>query len=108
MTWTYSPGYLSSSGTTASLYKVRFMTGDKNTLDQQLSDEEIYGVLTYESSPTLAAAVACDAIAGNYARLCNVENGSLRISAAARHSHYMKLADRLRAGGAGDVPGDSV
>lgn len=106
MTWTYTAGLLSLSTTTASLMKVRFMSGDTDTTRQQLTDEEIYGVLTYQTSPTLAAATACDALAAKYSFLCNVENGSLRISAAARMKHYQDLADRLRAGGAGDVPGD--
>lgn len=108
MVWTYTTGYLTTSGTTASLYKVRLMIGDNDTTRQQLQDEEIYGAISYESSPTLAAAVCCDYLVAKYAFLCNVENGSLRISAAARHSHYRKLAETLRKGGAGDVPGDST
>lgn len=106
MTFSYSPGFLTASGTTASLYKCRLMTGDTDTTRQQLQDEEYFYFINYQSSPTLAAAAACDALAAKYSFQCNTENASLRISAAARMKHYMDLADRLRAGGAGDIPGD--
>lgn len=82
------------------------MTGDTLSNDVQLLDEEIYGVLTYETSPTYAAAVAADAIAGRYARQANTQNGALRVSAERRMDHYSKLAKNLRAGGPGDLPGD--
>ena len=104
MTWTYDTSLLASS----SLMKVRLMIGDNDTTRQQLADEEINYVLTYETSPTMAAAIACDLLAGKYSFQMNTENGALRISAAARMKHYMDLADRLRAGGAGDMPGDPV
>jgi hypothetical protein len=104
MTFTYTPQLLTSTGTTASLMKVRRMTGDVDSTWQLLSDEEIYGALTWETSPTLAAAVACDFIAAGFARQCNQENASLRLSAAVRMQHYQELAQRLRKGGAGDVP----
>jgi hypothetical protein len=106
MTWTYDPTLLQSSGTTASLAKVRRMIGDVDTTWQLLSDEEIYYALSVESSPTIAAAVSCEMVAAGFLRQCNTENSLLRVSAAARHKHYLEMADRLRRGGAGDVPGD--
>lgn len=102
MTWSYSSASL---GLTKN--RVRLFVGDTDTSAQQLEDEEIQFVLDYESSTTLAAAVCADLLAGKYSRQMNTENGSLRISAAARMKHYMDLADRLRRGGAGDVPGDT-
>ena len=101
MTWGYS---VSSLG--LSKNKVRLFIGDTDTARQQLADEEIDYVLTVQTSPTLAAASCCDLLIAKYAFLCNIESGELRISAAARHKHYEDLADRLRKGGAGDIPGD--
>lgn len=101
MTWTYSAAALASSD----LYKVRLLIGDTDTNRQQLQDEEINYVLTAESVVTYAAAACCDLLAAKYGFLVNTENSELRVSAAARHKHYMDLADRLRAGGGGDIPG---
>lgn len=86
--------------------KIRFMTGDTDSTRVQALDEEIYGVLTYEPSPAYAAAIVADALAAKYSFQVSTVNGSMRIAAEHRMSHYMKLADRLRAGGPGDVPGD--
>lgn len=107
MTFSYTTGFLTSaSGTTVNMYKVRRLIGDTDSAWQLLADEEIYFALNFEPSPTLAAAAACDMIAAGFLRQCNTENSELRVSAAARHKHYMAFAERLRAGGAGDVPGD--
>lgn len=107
MTWTYDLTLLTATSSTGSLMKVRRMIGDIDTTRQQLSDEEIYYVLASQTSPTLAAATSCDLLAAQYAFQVNTENSELRVSAAARHKHYLSLADRLRAGGPGDVPGDA-
>lgn len=88
--------------------RVRLLIGDTDATRQQLQDEEINYVLTQQTSTTLAAAACCDILAAKYSFFVNTENGSLRVSAAARHRHYLTMADRLRAGGAGEVPGDSV
>lgn len=101
MTWTYSAASLSSSD----LYKVRLIIGDADTNRQQLQDEEINYVLTVEAVVTYAAAACCDILAAKYAFQVNTENSELRVSAAARHKHYLELADRLRATGGGDIPG---
>jgi hypothetical protein len=107
MTWTFDPTQLSAaSSVTASLAKVRVMIGDTDTTWQLLSDEIIYFTLTNQSSPTLAAATACDFVAASFLRQCNTENSALRVSAAARHKHYLEMADRLRKGGPGEVPQD--
>lgn len=101
MTWTYSAAALSTSD----LYKVRLIIGDTDTNRQQLQDEEINFVLTEQTVVTYAAAACCDLLAAKYSFLVNTENSELRVSAAARHKHYLDLAERLRAGGGGDVPG---
>ncbi len=103
MSWSYS-----SSSLGLSKNKVRLFIGDTDSAREQLADEEISYVLTVETSPTLAAASCCDLLAAKYSFMCNTENGALKVSAAARMQHYIDLADRLRKGGAGEIPGDAV
>lgn len=100
MTWTYNAASLSASDR----YKVRLLIGDVDTTRQQLQDEEIDWVLTEQAVVSYAAAACCDLLASKYAFLVNTENSALRLSAAARHKHYLELADRLRKS-AGDLPG---
>jgi hypothetical protein len=102
--WTYNASALANSD----LYKVRFMVGDNDVNRQQIQDEEILYILTQETSPALAAAIACDGLAAKYSFSMNSVVGSLSISAERRMKHYMDLADRLRKGGAGNLPGDSI
>jgi hypothetical protein len=104
LTWSYNNAGLANSAKD----RVRLLIGDTDDSRQQLQDEEIAYVLTQQTSTTLAAAACCDLLVAKYAFLVNTENGSLRLSAAARHKHYENLADRLRAGGAGEVPGDAT
>lgn len=100
MTWTYSTSSLGLAKN-----QVRLIIGDTSTSDQQLADEEISYVLGVQSTVTYAAASCCELIAAKYARKVNTQNGALRVSAAAQHEHYLKLAERLRAGGPGTIPG---
>jgi len=63
MTWTYS-GNPSSSNLDA----VRFLSGDTDSSNQLISNEEISFLLSEWNSDTyVAAAFACDAIAGTFA-----------------------------------------
>jgi hypothetical protein len=101
MAWTYTPVSTSKD-------KVRLLTGDTDTTDQLLQDEEIAYVLGVQASISLASAACCDLIAAKFARQVNTQNGALRVSAVKRYDHYIDLAKRLRAGGAGDIPGDST
>jgi hypothetical protein len=105
MTWTYIPQLLTSTATAASLMQVRLLVGDTDTIDQQLQDEEIYFVLSLQSTVNYAAAECADMLSAKYARQVNTENSLLRVSAAVRHTHYMNLAKRLRANGPGSLPG---
>lgn len=100
MTWTYNAASLSLSD----MYKVRFLIGDTDSARQQLQDEEIEWVLEEQTVVTYAAASCAEMLAAKYAFLVNTENSELRISAAARHKHYLDLAERLRAH-AGNLPG---
>lgn len=105
MTWNYLPQFLNQSSATASLMRVRFLIGDTDHEDPQLHDEEIYFILDNQPVTTYAAAAAADTLVAKYARQVNTTNSELRVSAAARHKHYMELADRLRSMGPGEVPG---
>jgi len=105
MPWTYLPQLLSGSGATPNMMKVRLLIGDTDENRVQLRDEEIYFVLDRQPVVTYAAAALCDVLAAKYAFQVNTDNSELRVSAAARHKHYLTLADRLRSMGAGDVPG---
>lgn len=103
MTWSYSASSLGMDKN-----RVRLLLGDTDTSVQQLQDEEITYVLGYETSPALAAAACADLLAAKYAIQVNTENGSLKVAASARMNHFADLADRLRKGGAGFIPGDPV
>lgn len=105
MTWTYIPQLLTSTATPASLMRVRLLIGDTDTNRQQLQDEEVYFVLGEQTAINYAAADCADLLSAKYAFLVNTENSELRISAAARHKHYMDLAKRLRSNGPGSTPG---
>lgn len=106
MTFSYTTGWLSTtSAMTSNMVAVRRMVGDIKTTNQLIQDEEYYWVLSQSSNNLYAAASMCDLLAAEFAFLCNTENSELRISAAARHKHYLALADRYRAQGPGDIPG---
>jgi hypothetical protein len=105
MTWTYSLSLLTATGVTAQMTRVRLLVGDTDSGRQQLQDEEIYFVLVNQTATNYAAADCSDLLAAKYAFQVNTENSELRVSAAARHKHYVDLAKRLRANGPGEVPG---
>lgn len=83
--------------------KVRRLVGDVRS-PGLLSDEEIYPIFSVVTSPTLAAAAAAEYLVGEFAIQVDSEHGQLKLFAASRMKHYMTLADRLREGGAGELP----
>ena len=88
MTWSYS-GDPSSSN----LDQVRFLIGDTDTTNQQLSNEEINFLLTAWNNVTyLAAAEGCMAIAGKYQNKADFSRtvGDLSIT-----TMYQKSADGM-------------
>jgi hypothetical protein len=91
MSWSYS-----GDPTSSSVDAVRFLIGDTDFDDQQLSDEEIQFLLSQANgSAYLAAASAAEAIAAKYARLCSKSVGDLSYNYAQRQQHYERLARRL-------------
>ncbi|MDD5229911.1 MAG: hypothetical protein PHC43_01125 [Candidatus Marinimicrobia bacterium] len=94
MTWSYS-GNPSDSTVDA----LRFLTGDTDTNEQLLSNEEITYISTAFVDVNLAGAELCEAIAAKFARKVNTTNGDLRIDAQKRYEQYIDLAKKLRTKG---------
>lgn len=91
MVWSYSSP--DASDTDA----VRFLIGDTNTTQQQLSNEEIAYILTIQSNVIRAAAFAAKTIAAKYSREVGSSIESVRVFAADKFKHYMELANSLLA-----------
>lgn len=90
MTWSYS-GDPSSSDRD----QVRFLIGDTDTTDQQLSDEEIDFLITNEGNAVGGAVAAVRAILAKYARLTDKSVGDLRLSYSQRKGAYESLLRSL-------------
>jgi hypothetical protein len=83
------------------LNQVRLMTGDVDTSDQQLQDEEILALTSTTGalaagSIYLAAAQACELIASRYARQVTTKVGTLSAVLSDRMQHYRDRAKDLR------------
>ena len=94
MTWAYS-----GDPSVSTKDEVRFLIGDTDTTDQQISDEEITYAIANAGSTKLAAAIVARAIAAKYARFVSKSVGDLSIQYAQRQQHYHDLADILQAEG---------
>lgn len=92
MSWSYS-GNPSSSN----LDKVRFLIGDTDTTDQQLSDEEITSMLADNSDNPYAAAIACaEGLVSKFSRKVQKSVGDLSISYGETANNYRTLLGDLR------------
>ena len=91
MTWTYNSASIGTD-----LAKVRLMIGDTNTDDQQLTDEEIQFFIDTEQTIFMAAYRCALALVAEYSRKVDKEMGDLKILAAQRHRHYLRLANELK------------
>jgi hypothetical protein len=97
VTWSYSGNPSNSAND-----KVRFLCGDTDTNNQQVSNEEIAFLLTeWNSNAYLAAAFACDAISGKYSAKADLSRsvGDLSISSqyGSQARTFMERAASLRA-----------
>lgn len=97
MTWSYSGNPSNSAND-----KVRFLCGDTDTNNQQISNEEIAFLLTeWNSNAYLAAAFACDAISSKLSAKSDLSRsvGDLSISTqyGTQAKTYMERAASLRA-----------
>lgn len=75
--------------------KVRFLSGDTDSLDILLQDDEIDYLLTLYPSVTTAAVAACRAIAAKFAREADKSIGDLSISFSQRASAFYLLATQV-------------
>jgi hypothetical protein len=89
MTWSYDPEMPTTKD------EVRFLIGDTDTTDQQLSNEEVAYLLSEFGSPVLAAQQAAQALAAKFSRLVTKEVGDLRIEYSDRAKAYASMADAL-------------
>jgi hypothetical protein len=101
MTWTYDQTFPSDKD------RIRLLTGDRDILNQQISDEEINELLLLEGNPAplttaaprpvlyRAASHVATGIAGNYAGMVGVTTGKERIEAANLMKNYQALAKDL-------------
>lgn len=90
MTWTYSGNPGSSD-----LNQLRFRIQDTNTLDQQLTDEELSWLLTSEGTVNSAAAAALRILLAKYSRLANKRVGDLSIDYTPIIRNYQSLLDAI-------------
>lgn len=96
--FTYSPTQMTDSSSQVGLIsKVRFLVGDTNPDDFDLTDDEILFMLAEEGSTDTyaAAAFAARRLASQAARLVDRTVGSLSISYSQRVAHFTALAQRL-------------
>lgn len=101
MAWSYDPTSLGTTTAAEQLNAVRLLTGDTDTTDQQLQDEEITFALSQSGSNIYTAGVwAANAIASKYSRLVTTElDGALRAEYSDLASNYRNLAIQLREDG---------
>lgn len=91
MTWNYS-----GDPSASALDEVRFLMGDTNTNDQQLTDGEL-NYLIEESGSNIAAAIkAAESLAAKYARSTSKSIGGVSLSYSERAGKYQALAASLR------------
>lgn len=93
MSWSYSgdPG-------ASDLDEVRFLIGDTDTDDQQLSDEEINYLLTSTGSVQAAALGAARSLWAKYSRMVDQKTGDIDIKYSQRKDAYAALIRQLQLG----------
>lgn len=90
MTWSYSGNPSASDND-----EIRFLTGDVDTTDQLVSDEEIAYAIAQEANNVKAAVRVCYAIAMKFARKADKAVGDLKINYSQQYKQYLDMADTL-------------
>lgn len=95
MTWTYS-----GDPTDSAKDEIRFLTGDTNSADQQISDEEVAYILSIHPQQAgyanyYAAAMAARQVASKYTNAINKSVGSLSINLSSKREQWTELAKSL-------------
>lgn len=94
MTWTYS-----GDPSASELDELRFLLGDTDTTDQQLSDEEIlYLLQEHGDSVVTSAMAACRRLIAKYSRCIDIKTGDIDLKYSQRVSHLNLLMQTLREG----------
>lgn len=91
--WTYQAGAVPAN---LGRDTVRLMVGDTRAEDPLLQDEEVAMAMALHAEPRLAAAVLCESLAAQYARLVDVSVGSKRVSLSALSQRFAERAKVLR------------
>lgn len=94
MTWTYGGDPAGSI-----LDALRFLLGDTDEDDQQLSDEELNYLLTEnDDSVTAAGLSACRRMIAKYSRYVDQKTGDIDTKYSQRLGHYRTLLAMIREG----------
>lgn len=93
MTWSYSGDPASSSRD-----EVRFLTGDTDSTEPKLSDEEIYYLLTLwgDEDTYLVAAAAAEQMAASAASFLSYTADGVSLTLSDLQSKYLTMAQALR------------
>ena len=94
MAWTYDPTTLGTTTAAGRLNSVRLLSGDTDTFDKQLENEEIEFSLTQTGNNVYySAAWVARAISSKYSRLVDTElSGALSSKYSTLASQYMTLS----------------
>lgn len=84
---------------------VRFLCGDTNNDNLFLTDNEVAFVVASQPIRSYAAAACADAIANKLSAKADKTIGKTSIRLSQQAEAFRKAADRLRAGGPGDLQG---
>lgn len=76
---------------------VRFLLGDTDSTDPQLTDEEINAMLTVHVTAQRAAAGCANVLVAKYTRMVDKSIGDLSISYSQRAKAFKELAAQLKA-----------
>jgi len=95
--WSYDPTNLNTETSSGRLNTVRLLSGDTDTLDQQVQNEEIMFALSENGDKVYyAAAWVCRTIASQYARRVTTQlDGALSANYSDLIKNYSQLADSL-------------
>jgi hypothetical protein len=101
MAWTYDPTDLNTTTDSGRLNVVRFLSGDTDTNDQQVQNEEIvFSLAQVNDNVYMAASFTANTIASKYARLVTTElDGQLTVEYGDLTSRYTLLAKSLKSQG---------
>lgn len=97
MSWSYDPTNLDTTTASGRLNTVRLLSGDTDTLDQQVQNEEIMFALSENGDKVYyAASWVCRTIASQYARRVTTQlDGALSANYSDLIKNYSQLADSL-------------